>query len=265
MNNRYRRWIVAVVAVSGIILPMGWAPSAPAQEKAAEEKPKPDAQPVDLGALFRMHYETRVRSFREQNLAYQNVVLLGDSITEGFEVPKYFPGRRVLNRGIGADIIGNDLPENDPRGVLRRLDCSVFDCAATDVFLLIGINDLNSGRNVDQMEAGYREILQKIRQREPALRIHVQSLLPTRGKFADRNEAVREFNHRLRPLAEAAGADFLDVHRLLVDDQGELKAEYTEDGLHLTAPAYLVWKAEIDRVMGWDAASAKPAEAGAGR
>lgn len=66
---------------------------------AGEKKEQPAP---DLGALFRIHYDTRVRAFREQNQVFRNVVLVGDSITEGFEVPKYFPGRRVLNRGIGG-------------------------------------------------------------------------------------------------------------------------------------------------------------------
>jgi lysophospholipase L1-like esterase len=259
MSHGYRRWIFAVAAIS---LPaFGFPPAAPAQARAEEPpKPKPDEKPVDLGALFRMHYETRVRAFREQNALYQNVVLLGDSITEGFDLPKYFPGRRVLNRGIGADVIGNDMPENDPRGVLRRLDSSVFDCAATDLFLMIGINDLNSGRSVDQMEAGYRELLRAIRRREPTLRIHVQSLLPTRGGFAERNAAIVDFNRRLSGLAEEVGADYLDLHRLFADAEGQLRAEYTEDGLHLTEPAYLVWKAEVERIMGWKDAPARPAD-----
>jgi hypothetical protein len=109
---------------------------------AAGEKKDP---PVDLRALFKLHYETRMQSFKEQNQQLRYVVLLGDSITEGFDAPKYFPGRRVLNRGIGGDVIGNALPADDPRGVLRRLDNSVFACAATDVSLLIGINDLGDG------------------------------------------------------------------------------------------------------------------------
>src|SRR5262245_44057672 len=105
-----------------------------------------DAKPADLGALFKMHYTNRVRAFKEQNEQLRYVVLLGDSITEGFDAEKYFPGRRVLNRGIGADVIGNALPEDDHRGILRRMNESIFDCAPTDVFLLIGINDLGSGR-----------------------------------------------------------------------------------------------------------------------
>src|SRR5262245_11580364 len=111
--------------------------AAPAKKPAAKAAPAPDWR-----ALFQLHYVTRVQEFRQQNLQLQNVVLVGDSITEGFDVAKYFPDRRILNRGIGADVIGNALPPDDKRGVLKRLDESIFNCAARDVFLLIGINDL---------------------------------------------------------------------------------------------------------------------------
>ena len=179
---------------------------------------------MDWGAIFKIHYENRVRAFREQNLVFQNVVLLGDSITEGFEVTRFFPGRRMLNRGIGADVIGNALPADDHRGVLRRLDCSIFDSAATDVFLMIGVNDLNSRRNVDTMEAGYREILRQIKERAPAVRVHVESVLPTRGASAKHNAPIKDFNRRLERMAREFGYHYLDLHPLFIDDAGELKA-----------------------------------------
>lgn len=232
-----------------------FAASADSQEAAVKEEAPPAAKasppPVDLGALFKMHYTTRVRAFKEQNQQLQYVVLLGDSITEGFEAPKYFPGRRVLNRGIGADVIGNALPDDDPRGVLRRLDESVFDCAATDVFLLIGINDLGSGRSPAVMEQGYREILQRIKKQAPAIRVHVQSVLPTRDKHAKHNANVVDFNQRLQKLAGAFEYEYLDIHSLMADDKGELKAEFTGDGLHLNDEAYKLWQGEIESVMGW--------------
>jgi lysophospholipase L1-like esterase len=206
---------------------------------------------VDWNALFKIHYDNRVRSFREQNLVFQNVVLVGDSITEAFETTKHFPGRRVLNRGIGADVIGSGLPSDDRRGVLRRLDCSVFGCAPTDVFLMIGVNDLNAGRTVDTMEAGYREILHQIRDRAPAVRVHVESLLPTRGVFAKNNAPIVDFNRRLKRLAEEFGYKYLDLHPLFLDDHGELKAAFTADGIHLTEPAYEIWRAEIEKAIGW--------------
>jgi lysophospholipase L1-like esterase len=205
----------------------------------------------DWNALFRVHWDNRVRAFKEQNEPWRNVVLLGDSITEGFDVDKYLPGRRVLNRGIGADIIGNALPADDHRGILRRLDNSVFDCNATDVFLLIGINDLGAGRTVEVMETGYREILKRIRETAPRVRVHVQSLLPTRDDYAKHNPDVLDFNQRLRKLSAEFGYDFIDLHKLMVDEKGELKAELTHDGLHITEAGYVLWRGEVLKKMGW--------------
>ena len=224
----------------------------PDNSDATNSVAKTNAPAPDLGALFRMHYVNRTAAFKEQNLALQNVVLLGDSITEGFNVPKYLPGRRILNRGIGADVIGNDMPEGDPRGVLRRLDNSVFDCAATDVFLLIEINDLGAGRTVDSMEEGYREILTQIHTKAPSIRVHVQSVLPTRGKYARHNSSVLEFNKRIERLAAEFDYSYIDLHKLMSDEQGELKAEFTNDGLHLNEAAYAMWRTELLRKLNWD-------------
>lgn len=206
---------------------------------------------ADWGAIFRMHWQNRVKLFREQNQGWQNVVLLGDSITEGFDTAKYFPGYRILNRGIGGDVIGNEMGEGDPRGVLQRLDSSVFDCAATNLFILIGINDLNTGRDVAQMERGYRELLAQIRKHSPKLSIHVQSILPTGGARRQMNPSILEFNGSLRKMAKEFNCQYLDLHSLMKDGQGNLKAEFTEDGLHLKHEAYLVWRKVILDTLGW--------------
>ena len=213
---------------------------------------KPAQKPVDWGAIFKIHWKDRVGAFKEQNLTWSNVVLLGDSITEGFDVSRYFAGRRVLNRGIGGDVVGNGLPADDARGVLHRLDESVFDCAPTDLFILIGINDLNTGHSVETLEAGYREMLEKIRKHSPMLRIYVQSLLPTRGSHDDKNEAIRQFNTRLQKMAAEFNCTYIDLHQQMIDGEGKMKAELTPDGLHLNEAGYLIWRPEIIKAMHWE-------------
>jgi lysophospholipase L1-like esterase len=223
---------------------------APAAKTPAAKPAKPD-----YAAFFRQHWIDLVKDYREQNkhgYPTKNVVLLGDSITEGFTVSKYFPDRHVLNRGIGADIIGNQLPESDHRGILRRMDESVFDTNPSDVFLLIGINDLGMGHKPDVIEAGDREILQQIKKKAPTVRVHIQSLLPTRGSsYGKHNPNVIDVNHRLQKLAKEFDYDYIDLHSKMADDKGELKKDFTADGLHLKAPGYKVWKAEIEKTMGW--------------
>ena len=101
------------------------------------------------------------------------------------------------------------------------------------------------------MEQGYRDILQRIKTETPRVRVHVQSVLPTRDNYAKHNANVVDFNGRLKKLAEEFGYDYLDIHALVADDKGELKDEYTGDGLHLNEAAYKVWLAEVERVMKW--------------
>ena len=227
-----------------------------ADSPAPTETKKPAPKP-DLAAFFKQHWTNRVKLFRDENKSIaqhpdvKNVVMVGDSITEGFSVDKLFPDRHVINRGIGADVIGNALPESDNRGLLRRLPESVFDCNPDDVFILIGINDLGSGHTPEMIEVGYRELLERIKQKEPKVRVHVQSVLPCRDRFAKHNANVLDVNRRLQKLAKESGTDYIDLHSKMTDDKGELKKDFTRDGLHLLAPGYVVWKTEIDRTMGW--------------
>ena len=97
--------------ISGAVIALCCVPSIIMAQSAETTKTETSARETTAPAPFpqaQIHYTTRVRSFEEQNRLLQNVVLLGDSITEGFDTEKYLPGRRVINRGIGSDVIGND-------------------------------------------------------------------------------------------------------------------------------------------------------------
>ena len=206
----------------------------------------------DWSAIFKLNWQNRTKAFKEQNLDYQNVVLVGDSITEGFSIPKFFPGRRVLNRGISGDVIGNNMPADDPRGLLQRLDDSIFDSAPSEAFLLIGINDLQNGRSLEAMKEGYRQVLTRIRERMPLLRLHVQSLLPTSGKQAGLNPKILEFNRWLKQTAPEFSCDYVDLHSLVENEQGELRSDVTSDGLHLNDDGYKIWSAKILDILHWN-------------
>ena len=117
---------------------------------------------------------------------------------------------------------------------------------------MIGINDLGAGRTPEVMEQGYREILKSTKEKAPFIKVHVQSVLPTRGKYAKHNAPVLDFNQRLQKLAAEFGYDYIDLHKLMSDEKGELKEEFTPEGLHLNEKAYVVWRAEVLKVMKCD-------------
>jgi len=232
--------IIGVIATMSTTLPQ-------AQAAGAED----DGSTNPMYQLFQMHYVNRVNAFKSENNNLSNVVLLGDSITEGFDTSKWFPFRRVINRGIGSDVIGVGQRPGDKRGVLKRMDASVFDCATSHVFLMIGINDLGDNRPIDMMVQGYDQILSQIKTRTPAVTVHVESLLPTRGGFAKHNANVRKINEELQKLAAKHEYRYLDLHAQFIDEKGELRKELTGDGLHINDAGYAIWKEQIEKEMNW--------------
>lgn len=249
MKRSNERWDVLHLAVP-VIIALAVLNAATVAEAERKSPPSPRAS-------AKKHYRELVQKFHDENNSLRiydkqlNVVFIGDSLTERFDLKASFPLRSVLNRGIGSDVIGNALAPGDNRGILKRMDESLFEIQATDAFLMIGVNDIGDSHSMDDMEAGYRQILELIQKRAPALRVHVQSVLPMRGKYAKDNPVVVEFNGRLRKLAKEFGHDYIDLHSLMANEKGELKPELTTDDVHLTAAGYKIWIAEINRTLGW--------------
>jgi len=195
------------------------------------------------------YYFDRIETFRKENASLKDskwkyIVLLGDSLTEGFDAQKYLPGRHVVNRGIAADHVGTGA-----RGVLKRLDSSVFDCKPSHVFLMIGVNDLGDDMttgSIRRIAACYRDICATIIKRAPDVKLYLLSCLPTAKKYARLNPSILNLNSRIREIAGEMHLAYIDLHSLMKDERGELRQEYTREGLHLTPAAYLVWARAIE-------------------
>lgn len=173
------------------------------------------------------------------------VVLLGDSITEGHPA-KRIAGRRVINMGIGGDQIAMDGAEG---GVRNRLEF-LSQARPAHVFLLIGINDLGASKPLTIAKRQYEDLVAAIRATVPSAQLHLQSILPTRGRFAHLNSRVEELNIFICQVAAREKCDFVDLWSVMADENGELRAEYTRDGLHLVAPAYEKWIAVLEERVG---------------
>jgi lysophospholipase L1-like esterase len=202
------------------------------------------------------HYHQRLAAFRTQNATLQagrqHVVLVGDSLTEGWELggrtAKYLPSLapRVLNRGIAGDGLGL----GSSRGIRHRLDASVFDCNPSHVVLLAGVNDVGrDGSGVKRSATHYETVVRAIRERLPQIPIVLVTLAPARGNYAALNPHIQAYNAHVQRIAAEHGAALLDLHPLLADDEGELKAAWTGDGLHWKNAGYQVLGRELERLL----------------
>jgi lysophospholipase L1-like esterase len=140
----------------------------------------------------------------------------------------------VHNRGIGGDTTA---------GVLSRLD-EVLEGKPRKVILLVGTNDLATAVPDSQYLRHYRTILERIRTESPGTAITSLAILPINPGFPTHfsydNARVVGTNRQLKALvAEFPGVRFLDLAPLLADDAGNLRREFTADGMHLNLDGYL--------------------------
>jgi lysophospholipase L1-like esterase len=107
------------------------------------------------------------------------------------------------------------------------------------IFLEIGINDVKALPNVDSVLVDYETLVDFIRRRTPTTKIYIQTILPVSSTFEranDINGLVMEVNRRIR--GEIPGVVVIDLHSSF---NGELRPDFTTDGLHLSAAAYQEW------------------------
>jgi len=172
------------------------------------------------------------------------ILLIGDSITDGGEWSELFKNRKVKNRGISGDVT---------KGVLDRLE-EITEGRPRKVFLMIGVNDLARGIPAEKITENILLIVERIRQASPKTKIYVQSILPVNDEFSkfanhvNKGEEIKSINQRLR---EQAGKQYqyIDLYSGFVTKEGKLNPEYTNDGLHLTGAGYLEWKKLIHKYI----------------
>jgi lysophospholipase L1-like esterase len=179
-----------------------------------------------------------VSMFRACPVSKGAIIFLGDSITEGGNWPELFPGKNVLNRGIGGDITA---------GLLARLD-EVIRHQPSKIFIAIGTNDLAIGFSNEKILKNYRAIIEQLKADSPGTKIYVQSVLPVgkRVLFGHKNEKILPLNQELRQMCAELGITYIDLYPQFLNGDGYLDNQFTNDNLHLLGNAYLLWKDQIE-------------------
>lgn len=177
---------------------------------------------------------------KEVPVVDDNYVFLGDSITDWYDLDKYFEGLPVVNSGVSGYSTNN---------ILNNMNKMVYQYNPSKVFILIGINDLELKVDDDVVANNIRKIVQGIKKNRRYAKIYVESIYPINNSDDDKiegsiingnrkNSDIIDINNKLVKLAEEEGVTYIDLHKELVDDEGLLKIEYTVDGLHLSSEGY---------------------------
>ena len=170
------------------------------------------------------------------------VVFMGDSITDGWKLQEYFPGKPYVNRGIS----GQTTPQ-----MLVRFQPDVIALKPKVVVILAGTNDIagNTGpMSLETIENNYRAMAELAKAN--GIKVVFSSILPISdyNKNAQDQQIVRSvqrkpelilaLNKWLKDYAAANKHVYLDYFSATADDKGFLKADLANDGLHPHAGGY---------------------------
>jgi lysophospholipase L1-like esterase len=188
----------------------------------------------DWNQLGRYHADNE--ALRAEPLDSHRVVFLGDSITDLWKLPQFFPDKPYVNRGISGQTTAQ---------MLVRLYPDVLDLKPAVLILLAGTNDIarNTGPETLQMIAENIQAITELAQAH-GIKVIFCSLTPV-SDYTRRNQTgqrppadILKLNAWLREYAAKAHAGFADYYKALVDEKGMLREGFSDDGLHPNTQGY---------------------------
>lgn len=186
---------------------------------------------TELRPDLQRYYDSKVLEFEGENSEIEkrsvDVAFIGDSLTDHYDVARFYPGITTLNRGIAGD---------NSYGLERRLDVSLYTVSPKVVVLLIGSNNLCG------MMQNYEDIILSIKDNLPDSDLIILSVPPMDGILRRWNNGLIAFNNvKLKALADKHGCAYVDIYTHLLDhERNVLRADYTYDGLHFVDAGYEV-------------------------
>lgn len=164
-----------------------------------------------------------------------SIMLIGDSITEGFNTG-LLPQFRITNKSVSGDSTVEALERINPEWFNEKPDM---------IFICIGTNDVARGRTDKFIIQGCKFIIDKISMYSPHSVIILTSIFPTRDNSERPNERIAEINKKLNKSCNDWNIRYFHLHDYFTDKDGELKRDFTDDGLHLNTKAYEEWAVKL--------------------
>ena len=182
--------------------------------------------------------QTKYRELNQISVIEPDIIFIGDSIIE------YYPLQELL--GTTKTIVNRGIRGYQTGLLLDNLDAHLYGDAVDQIVLLIGTNDIGKDVPMSQALGNLESVIQSISRDYPLSQIKLLSILPVnegeeykQTVYIRTNEKIKEWNQAYEALASAyMQVDFVPIYDSLTDSEGQLKSDYTTDGLHLSVSGY---------------------------
>ena len=182
--------------------------------------------------------QTKYRELNQISVIEPDIIFIGDSIVE------YYPLQELL--GTTKTIVNRGIRGYQTGLLLDNLDAHLYGDAVDQIVLLIGTNDIGKDVPMSQALTNLESVIQSISRDYPLSQIKLVSILPVhQGEeykqtvYIRTNEKIKAWNQVYQELASAyMQVEYVSVFEELLDQEGQLKSDYTTDGLHLSVSGY---------------------------
>lgn len=170
------------------------------------------------------------------------VLFFGDSITEWYDIEKYFPNIDIkYNSGVAG---------STSESLMWFCDEAVIKYKPSILVMLVGTNDLGNTnmRSPREIALNVKKIVDLVKGNLTNIKIIVISTLPCNeelhgeaaGKFMRTNSNIRVLNEEYKEALKVFdNVTFIDIfEQFLNKDTNNIKDNFSEDGLHLTKEGY---------------------------
>jgi lysophospholipase L1-like esterase len=191
-------------------------------------------------------FEKEIRAFEEadkEKMPPRGAALFvgSSSIRLWKTLEQDFPNLAVINRGFGGSTVRDSI------GYADRI---IVPYHPKRIVLYAGDNDVAQGMTAEQVFADYKELVAKVRQKLPDVRIDFIAIKPSIRRWA-MVDRMREANRLVREYARGQkNLGYIDVFTPMLGDDGMPRKElFVEDGLHLSAKGYALWTEIVGRSL----------------
>ena len=182
--------------------------------------------------------QTKYRELNQISVIEPDIIFIGDSIVE------YYPLQELL--GTTKTIVNRGVRGYQTGLLLDNLDAHIYGDAVDQIVLLIGTNDIGKDVPMSQALTNLESVIQSISRDYPLSQIKLVSILPVhQGEeykqtvYIRTNEKIKGWNQAYQELASAyMQVEYVSAFEELLDQEGQLKSDYTTDGLHLSVSGY---------------------------
>lgn len=200
-----------------------------------------------IGFIY-YHYTTYNHKIKEKiitkekivEVVDENYVFLGDSITEKYDIEKYFKdkNKNIINSGISGNLT---------KDILNNMKKRVYNYNPSVVFLLIGVNDVNKDVNPNEIISNIKNIIKGIKENRSLATIYVESIYPTGSK--ERNEIIIKVNTEIEKFCKEQKITYINLYDNLVNKDKVIDGKYTKDGIHLSDEGYDIVTKELEKYV----------------